>query len=100
MPNIPVDWSLVIGGISLPVFAEAVLWLLHRVGVPTTYDQVAAYAISAAFAVVVITANFYPQYAAAIVGAVTFLYTLISTLQKVLPNLKTAIVQSLTAPHA
>lgn len=100
MPNIPVDWSLVIGGVSLPVFAELVLWLLHRVGVPADYDQLASFGVSAVFAVVVLAANFYPQYAQPIVGAVTFLYTLISTLQRVLPNTKVAVIKSLTAPHA
>jgi hypothetical protein len=92
MENLP----LVIGAVALPAAAEAVLWVLHKLNVPSDYDHVATYIVSVVFAVLVVTLKFFPQYDQVIVGTVSFLYTLIMTLQKFLPNTKRAIVKSVS----
>jgi hypothetical protein len=77
-PNV----NLVIGLIGLPAFGEAVLWVLHKVGVGLEWDNFAGWVISVAFAVVVVSLKFYPQYDQTVVAAVAFLYTLITTYRK------------------
>ncbi len=78
--------QLIIGGIGLPVFAAAILWGLHKAGMPDVYDNIATFAISLVFAVLVLTMNFFPETSKVIVGAITMLYTLLTTLQKFVPD--------------
>ena len=87
--------SLVIGGIALPVFAEVVLWLLKKVGVGSEWEKPAALVVALVFAILVVVAKFYPQYDPAIVGAISFIYTALLALQKVLPETKAATLQAL-----
>lgn len=87
----PIDLSLVIGGVALPVFAQVVLWALHKIGVGAMWDTPVTFIVAIIFAVIVLAMNFYPQYSAPLVGAVTFIYTVLTTLQKLLPDTATAI---------
>ena len=85
---------LVIGGIGLPAFVVVILWAVHKAGLPAEFDQIVTFVVSLAFAGLVITLNFFPQYAQVIVGAVTFLYTMLTTLSNLLPNAVVAVFGS------
>lgn len=83
--------QLIIGAVGLPAFAAAILWGVHKVGVPATYDQIIVYGVSVVFAVLVVTLNFFPQYQQLIVGVVTFIYTMLTTMQQLIPNTLVAV---------
>ena len=85
---------LVIGSVGLPAFAALIVWAFHKAGVPAEYDQTIVFVISIAFAVAVITMNFFPDTSKLIVGVVTMLYTLLTALQKVAENTVTALFGS------
>ena len=90
----PDNLNLVIGGIGLPVFAALLLWVLHKVGMSAAYDQIASFVIALVFTAAVVVLNFFPQYTPYIAGAVTFIYTLLTSLQNLVPNTVIAIAGS------
>lgn len=88
----PTELSLVIGGVALPAFAAAVLWLLHKFGMSEMWDSTVSFVVALVFAGLVVTMHFFPQYDQTIVGAVAFLYTLIMTLEQILPDTVATVV--------
>lgn len=83
--------SLVIGGVSLPVFAALILWVAHKIGMPEIYDKPLGFVIALAFAGLVVTMQFYPEFDRAITGAVVMIYTLLTTWQKFVPETLVAV---------
>ncbi|MBI5305534.1 MAG: hypothetical protein HY868_25620 [Chloroflexi bacterium] len=83
--------KLVIGTVSLPVFAALILWVAHKLGMSEIYDKPLGFVIALAFAMLVVTLQFFPEYSNLIVGAVTMIYTLLTTWQKFVPESLVAV---------